>query len=112
MRSIRSLIAPVALAAGLTLGFVAPAAAQKIVISNWDAYMPPDLLQNFTKETGIQTELALHATNEEIMGKLTASGGQGFDVVFVSAPFAEALHKLGLAAELDAAKIPNLKNLY
>ncbi len=46
------------------------------------------------------------------MGKLTAGGGQGFDVVFVSSPFAEALHKLGLAAELDHAKIPNLKNLY
>ncbi len=112
MRSIRSLIAPTALAVTLTLGLVGPAAAQKIVISNWDAYMPPDLLENFTKETGIQTELAVHATNEEIMGKLTASGGQGFDVVFVSAPFAEALHKLGLAAELDAAKIPNLANLY
>jgi spermidine/putrescine transport system substrate-binding protein len=112
MRSIRSLIASTVLAAAVALGLATPAAAQKIVISNWDAYMPPDLLQNFTKETGIETELAVHATNEEIMGKLMASGGQGFDVVFVSAPFAEALHKQGMAAELDAAKIPNLKNLY
>ena len=88
------------------------AAAQKLVISNWDAYMPPDFLQNFTKETGIQTEISLHATNEEIMGKLSASGGQGFDVVFVSSPFAEALHKQGMVAELDHSKIPNLKNLY
>ena len=88
------------------------AAAEKIVISNWDGYMPGDLLENFTKETGIATELALHATNEEIMGKLTAGGGKGFDVVFVSSPFAEALAHLGLAAKLDQAKLPNLKNLY
>ena len=101
-----------ALVAAIALGAAQADAAEKIVISNWDAYMPPEMLANFTKETGIETELALHATNEEIMGKLTASGGQGFDVVFVSAPFAEALHTLGLAAELDPSKIPNLKNLY
>ena len=41
-----------------------------------------------------------------------ASGGKGFDIVFVSSPFAEALAKLGLAAKLDHSKIPNLKNLY
>ncbi|HSD35724.1 MAG TPA: spermidine/putrescine ABC transporter substrate-binding protein [Alphaproteobacteria bacterium] len=111
MRMIRSLIALLAVVA-LALGLAGPAAAQKLVISNWDAYMPPDFLENFTKETGIQTEISLHATNEEIMGKLMASGGQGFDVVFVSSPFAEALHKQGMVAELDHSKIPNLKNLY
>ena len=112
MRSIRRLIAATTLVAAVAIGLAGPAAAQKIVISNWDAYMPPDLLQNFTQATGIETELSVHATNEEIMGKLMASGGQGFDVVFVTAPFAEALHKQGMLAPIDAAKIPNLKNLY
>ena len=87
-------------------------AADKIVVSNWDAYMPEDLLENFTKATGIEAELALHATNEEIMGKITAGGGEGYDVVFVSSPFVEALTNLGLAAQLDHSQIPNLKNLY
>jgi spermidine/putrescine transport system substrate-binding protein len=95
-----------ALSAGLA------AAAETIVISNWDGYMPADLLERFTAETGIGAELALHATNEEIMGKVTASGGKGFDIVFVSSPFAEALAKLGLAAALDHGQIPNLANLY
>lgn len=85
--------------------------AEKIVISNWDGYMPPDLLENFTKETGIEVDMAVHGTNEEIMGKVVASGGRGYDVLFVSSPFAEALNNLGLAATLDHAKIPNLSNL-
>ncbi len=87
------------------------ALAEKIVISNWDGYMPPDLLENFTKETGIEVDMAVHATNEEIMGKVVASGGKGYDVLFVSSPFAEALHNLGLAATLDHAKMPNLAKL-
>src|SRR5512145_1724653 len=80
----------------------------KIVISNWDGYMPPELLANFTKETGIAAEMSVHATNEEIMGKVTAGGGKGYDVLFVSSPFAEALKKLNLISDLDPAKIPNL----
>ncbi|MBW7997807.1 MAG: spermidine/putrescine ABC transporter substrate-binding protein [Candidatus Glassbacteria bacterium] len=98
----------------VTLGMLgaAPAQADKIVISNWDAYMPADLLANFTKETGIETELSIHATNEEIVGKITASGGKGLDVVFLSSHYAQAMGKLGLSAKLDHSKIPNLKNLY
>ena len=91
---------------------VSTAQADKIVISNWDGYMPKDIAEKFKAETGIDLEIAVHATNEEIMGKVTASGGEGFDVLFVSSPFAEALNKLGLTAPIDHAKIPNLANLY
>jgi spermidine/putrescine transport system substrate-binding protein len=87
-------------------------AQERLVISNWDAYMPPDLLERFTAATGIEAEVAVHATNEEIMGKVTASGGRGYDVLFVSSPFAEALKQLGLTAPIDHAQVPNLANLY
>jgi spermidine/putrescine transport system substrate-binding protein len=97
------------LAAGLLAG---AAAAQDLVISNWDGYMAPDAIAGFTAATGFGAELVLHATNEEIMGKLMASGGAGYDVVFVSSPFAEILSKMGLAETLDHAKLPNLANLY
>ena len=98
------------LAAALATG---PTAAQeRIVISNWDGYMAPDAVASFSEETGIAAELVLHATNEEIMGKLIASGGAGYDVVFVSSPFAEVLNNLGLAAKIDPAKVPNMANLY
>ena len=98
-------------AAGLAM-VGATSARADIVISNWDGYMPADMMEQFTAATGIKAELALHATNEEIMGKVTASGGKGYDVVFVSSPFAEALNKLGLAAGMDHGKIPNTANLY
>jgi spermidine/putrescine transport system substrate-binding protein len=88
------------------------AMAETLTISNWDGYMAPDAIANFTAATGIPAEMVVQATNEEIMGKLIASGGAGYDVVFVSSPFAEILNNLGLAETLDPAKIPNLANLY
>lgn len=105
-------LAGIAFASVLALGSTSAASADKLVISNWDGYMPGDLLENFTRETGIETEFAVHATNEEIMGKITAGGGKGYDVVFVSSPFAQALEHLGLSAQLDHSMIPNVKNLY
>ncbi len=90
----------------------APANAEKLVISNWDGYMPKDMAEKFKAATGIDLEIAVHATNEEIMGKVTASGGEGFDVLFVSSPFAEALNNLGLVSPIDHSKVPNLANLY
>jgi spermidine/putrescine transport system substrate-binding protein len=96
---------------GLVL-LAGPAFADKVVVSNWDGYMPKDIAEKFKAATGLDLEVSVHATNEEIMGKVTASGGEGFDVLFVSSPFAEALNKLGLLAPIDPIKIPSLKNLY
>jgi spermidine/putrescine transport system substrate-binding protein len=88
------------------------AMADPLVVSNWDGYMAPDAIDAFNAATDNQAELVLHGTNEEIMGKLIASKGKGYDVVFVSSPFAEVLNNLGLAETLDHSKIPNLSNLY
>lgn len=102
-------VAAIIIVGGIVLWPRPPA---KIVVANWEGYMPDDLLANFTKETGIQTEYAPQSTNEEIMGKIVAGGGKGYDVVFVSSPFVEALYNLKLIADLDPAKIPNLANLH
>jgi len=96
----------------LALALASPAAAADLVISNWDGYMAPDTVEAFKAATGVSAEVVVHATNEEIMGKLVASGGKGYDVVFVSSPFAEVLNKLGLIEPIDHAKVPNLANLY
>ncbi|PZQ80830.1 MAG: spermidine/putrescine ABC transporter substrate-binding protein [Ancylobacter novellus] len=99
--------------AGVALSLSAFAAsADPLVISNWDGYLAPDAIKSFNDASGNTAELVLHATNEEIMGKLIAAKGKGYDVVFVSSPFAEVLHNLGLAETLDHSKIPNLANLY
>ena len=74
--------------------------------------MPKDMAEKFKAATGIDLEIAVHATNEEIMGKVTASGCAGYDVLFVSSPFAEALNNLGLVQNIDHGKLSNYGNLY
>ena len=66
-----------------------------LTVSNWDLYMPKSVIKGFEEETGVNVEYALHTTNEDIMGKLTAANGTGFDLVFVSGPFVQALKGWG-----------------
>lgn len=100
------------LAATVLAGSAGVANAADLVISNWDGYMAKDIAESFKAATGLEIEVVNHATNEEIMGKLMASQGKGYDVVFVSSPFAEILNHQGLVEPLDGAAIPNLANLY
>jgi len=101
-----------ALSAVALMGVSGALHAENLVVSNWDGYMAPDAVESYSAATGNGAELVLHGTNEEIMGKLIASKGKGYDVVFVSSPFAEVLNNLGLAETLDHAKLPNIANLY
>jgi spermidine/putrescine transport system substrate-binding protein len=100
------------MAAALFVGGAQAASAADLVISNWDGYMAPDIAEKFKAATGLEIEVVHHATNEEIMGKLMASQGKGYDVVFVSSPFAEILNGQGLVSPIDKAAVPNLANLY
>lgn len=112
MLKMKYFAAVTAMALSFGLGAGSSLAGGNLVVSNWDAYSPPDLMERFTEATGYGAEMSLHATNEEIMGKVIASGGKGYDVLFVSSPFAEALNELGLIAEIDHSLVGNLANLY
>ena len=95
-----------------TLDPKADLSKQSIVVSNWDNYMDPDAALKFTDTTKAKVTVAKHATNEEIVGKLTAGGDSGIDVAFVSGQYAQALNEAGLLEPIDPALIPNLANLY
>lgn len=85
---------------------------QSLVVSNWADYMPEDIDERFTDKVGTQVKITEHATNEEIMAKLTAGSDSGIDVAFVSGQFAQALNAQGLVEPIHEELIPNLKNLY
>jgi len=73
----RRLFATVALAA-IAAG---PAMAQdkKLRLLTWADYVPKDVVEQFKKETGIDVEVTL-SNNEEMISKLRATGGAGFDL--------------------------------
>ena len=64
-----------------SLAAAGPALAQdnKLRLLTWADYAPKEVVAQFTKETGIAVELTL-SNNEEMISKLRATGGAGFDL--------------------------------
>jgi len=56
-----------------------PVAAETLRILTWGGYAPEDVVAAFTEETGIDVEVTL-SNNEEMISKLRATGGSGFDL--------------------------------
>jgi spermidine/putrescine transport system substrate-binding protein len=53
--------------------------SKRLRIITWSDYVPADVAADFEKETGIHVELTL-SNNEEMISKLHATGGAGYDL--------------------------------
>ena len=104
------LVAGPLLAAGLALMPALPAAAQDKVVNvyNWSDYIDPQVLEEFTKETGIKVVYDTMDSNEVLETKLLA-GKTGYDVVVPTGSFLQRQIKAGVYQPLDKAKLPNLQ---
>lgn len=58
---------------------LAQAQNKTLRLLTWADYAPKDVVEQFTKETGIKVEITL-SNNEEMISKLRATGGAGFDL--------------------------------
>jgi spermidine/putrescine transport system substrate-binding protein len=76
----------------------------------WSEYVPQDVIDGFTKETGIKVNQENYASNEEMLSKLLA-GGSKYDLIQPSEYTIEALIKADKLEPLNLANIPNIKNL-
>ncbi len=101
----------VSAAAAVALAFTgATHAAEKLSIYCWSEYIPQDVIDDFSKETGIKVSVENYASNEEMLAKLGAGGGN-YDIIQPSEYVIEALVKEKLLRPLDKKAIPNLKNI-
>lgn len=106
------------LLAAAALFFLSPAAfaadAQgggQVVVYNWSEYIPQDVLDNFTKETGIKVIYSTFESNEAMFAKVKLLRGQSYDVVVPSGYFVDLMRRDKLVREMDHSRLPNLSNL-
>ena len=57
------------------------ASSGEVNILMWSDYLPPDFISGFEAETGIKVNYTGIGSNEEIINKMKATKGQGFDIV-------------------------------
>ncbi len=87
----RRALAIAALAFSTVAAFAQSTQAQEKVVNvyNWNDYIDPKVLEDFTKETGIKVVYDTYDNNEIVETKMLA-GKSGYDIVVPSAPFCSA----------------------
>jgi spermidine/putrescine transport system substrate-binding protein len=90
------------------------AACQKPVpvlhVYTWADYVKPELVQRFEAEQKCKVVIDTFDSNESMFAKLKA-GATGYDVVTPSSYMVSVLFAQGLLQPLDAALVPNRKNV-
>ena len=84
---------------------------QTVTVTNWADYMPANIGKIVKRETGADVEITNHATNEEMVAKVTGGGGGDLDVIFGSQPYLQAFAEEGLLEPLDPQYLDNWDNL-
>ena len=74
-------------------------------------YMDPSMLKDFEATTGYPLQLELYEAQEEMIGKLQASGTAMYDVIIASDVVIQQMIHLNLLQKIDLTKIENRKNI-
>lgn len=112
-RTTRRILA-LALALSLVAGAGLLAGCKKKVTLNlftWEGMFPQDVLDEFTKETGIEINYSNFDFDETMLAKLEAAKGGDYDLVIADDYILETVIGEKLAQKIDKSKVPNFKNI-
>ena len=82
--------------------------SEQVVVYNWGEYIDPDVLTQFTKETGIEVIYDEFDTNETMYPKVEA-GAVAYDLVCPSDYMIKRMLDNDLLAKINFDNVPNIK---
>ncbi len=106
--------AMIGLVAVCLIGANLPAVAGSKTLSliTWEGYVTDKMLADFQKETGIKVEVTYIANNDELISKMRATGGEGYDIAQPSIDnVSEAQKNFQIYRPIDFGKVTTLKNI-
>lgn len=77
----------------------------------WGDILEPSVVADFEKESGIKVNMNYYASNEEMIVKLKATGGEGYDMIVPSDYSVEILAKEGLLKKIDKSQLNFLHHI-
>ncbi|NLO84023.1 MAG: spermidine/putrescine ABC transporter substrate-binding protein [Clostridiales bacterium] len=85
---------------------------EKVInILSWVGYVDDDTLADFTARTGIKVIWSPMESNDDMLLKITQSGGAGYDLILASDYALNILQQEALIQKLDLSKFANYANL-
>lgn len=82
-----------------------------ITVFAWGDVVDPAIIAEFEKTSGIKVNLNYYSSNEELMVKMRATRGVGYDLIIPSDYAVSILLQENLLKELDHSKLPMFKEI-
>lgn len=82
-----------------------PTKERSINIFIWGETLMPQILKDFERETGIRIHLSYFSSNEELLVKMQATEGRGYDLIMPSDYAVSVLTKQDLLKPLDKKRL-------
>jgi len=82
------------------------AASGELKIMMWSDYLPAAFTEKFTAETGVTIKHTPYGSNEELINKIRATKGRGFDLISPTNDRTGQWQDLNLLQEFDMNRVP------
>lgn len=82
-----------------------------LYIYTWADYSDDEVYQRFTERTGIQVVADVYDSNETMLAKIQAGGGNQYSVLYPSDYMVQQMIELGLLSEIDKSQLTGLDSL-
>jgi spermidine/putrescine transport system substrate-binding protein len=84
---------------------------QTLHIYTWADYTNEALAAQFTEKTGIDVVIDIYDSNETMLAKMQAGGGDAYSLIYPSDYMVQQMIELSMLSELDAARLVGMENI-
>ncbi|HCP18274.1 MAG TPA: ABC transporter substrate-binding protein [Alphaproteobacteria bacterium] len=107
MRKLTTMLGAVA----ISMSFAQSAMAEKLTIYHWFEYIPQELLNKFTAETGIEVVMDTYDSNEALLANLKATGMGNYDVAVPGDYMVNIMRDEGMLDTFTPSELSNFSNI-
>ncbi len=80
-------------------------------VYTWSAYIDDDLLKGFEQKTGIKVIADIYDSNETMLARMQAGGGNQYSIVYPSDYMVEIMVEEDMLLEIDQDRVPGYADL-
>lgn len=88
-----------------------PTDTKTLYIYSWSSYIDDQLLKDFEAKTGIKAVADIYDSNEIMLAKMQAGGGNAYSIIYPSDYMVTEMIGAGMLTPIDASRLPVLEQL-
>ncbi len=81
-------------------------------VYTWADYTNEEMIDAFTEKTGIEVIVDIYDSNETMLAKMQAGGGDAYSVIYPSDYMVQQMIELGMLTRLDKDRITGIENIF